>query len=59
VLVVSHGGLLRCVLPALLDHAAAALVRGRYLANAELLRVDVRPDGTLSVVPSRSVYARP
>lgn len=58
VLVVSHGGLLRCVLPALLDDAAAAFVRGRYLANAELLRADVRPDGTLSVVPSPSVRAR-
>lgn len=59
VLVVSHGGLLRCVLPPLLDDAAAALVRGRYLANAELLRADVRPDGTLSVVASPGAHARP
>lgn len=48
ILLVSHGGLLRCVLPPLLDGIDGALARSRYLGNAELIGADIQPDGTLS-----------
>ena len=47
VLLVSHGGLLRCVLPAPFDAVDGARAPARYLGHTELISTDVRPDGTL------------
>lgn len=47
VLLITHGGTLRCVLPRLLDGVDPALSKAGFLANAEIIAADVRPDGSL------------